>query len=103
MRICDAKYDPFLNSFPHLLLHNANVAILVYSIDNKNSFDQLYKWAEHLQDKQDEMFIVIIGSKSDLAANRAVPAVFAQRLKNEMPNCKFTIETSAYENIGTIT
>ena len=48
------------------------------------------------------MFIVIVGSKSDLAANRAVPAVFAQRLKKDIPNCKFTIETSAFENIDTI-
>ena len=48
------------------------------------------------------MFIVIVGSKADLAANRAVPAVYAQRLKKELPNCKFTIETSAFENIETI-
>lgn len=55
-----------------------------------------------MQDKEGEMFIVIVGSKSDLAQNRAVPAVFAQRLRSEMPNCKFTIETSAFENIETI-
>ena len=48
------------------------------------------------------MFIVIVGSKSDLAANRAVPGIFAKRLQSEMPNCKFTIETSAFENINSI-
>ena len=48
------------------------------------------------------MFIVIVGSKSDLAANRAVPAIFANKLKKDIPNCRFTIETSAFENIDTI-
>ena len=102
MVIWDAAGDTAAHNLAHLFLKDANVGILVYSIDNKNSFDQLNEWAEHLHDKQGEMFIVIVGSKSDLAANRAVPAVFAQRLKNEMPNCKFTIETSAFENYETI-
>ena len=48
------------------------------------------------------MFIVIVGSKSDLSSNRAVPAVFAQNLQKNMPNCKFTIETSAYEDMTSI-
>ena len=48
------------------------------------------------------MFIVVVGSKNDLAHNRAVPQSYAQNLKSQFPNCKFTIETSAYENIESI-
>ena len=48
------------------------------------------------------MFIVLVGSKSDLTQSRAVPAVFAQNLQKNMPNCKFTIETSAYEDVHSI-
>ena len=64
----------------HLFLTDARVGVLCYAIDNKKSFDQLSEWYDHLESKQSEMFIVIVGSKSDLAKNRAVPAVFAQNL-----------------------
>ncbi len=48
------------------------------------------------------MFIVIVGSKSDLANNRAVPIAYAKKFQKTMPNCSFTTETSAYEDITTI-
>ena len=102
LNIWDAAGEASIHNLAHLFLKNAQVGILCYSIDNKNSFEQLTEWSEHLKDKEGEMFIVIVGSKSDLAQNRAVPAIFAKRLQNEIPNCKFTIETSAFENINSI-
>ena len=99
LNIWDAAGEAQVHNLAHLFLRDAQVGILCYSIDNKNSFDQLNEWAEHLKDREDDMFIVIVGSKSDLAANRAVPAIFARKLKEDIPNCKFTIETSAFENI----
>lgn len=72
--------------------------MLCYAIDNKKSMDDLQEWHEHLENKSDELFIVIVGAKSDLAANRAVPAVYAQTLQKQFPNCKFVTETSAYED-----
>ena len=102
LNIWDAAGEATVHNLAHLFLREAQVGILCFAIDNKNSFDQLNEWYEHLQDKQDEMFIVIVASKSDLTQNRAVPTIFAQRLKKELPNCKFTVETSAYENIDSI-
>ena len=102
LNIWDAAGDATVHNLAHLFLKEAQVRVLCYAIDNKNSFDQLSEWSEHLRDKEGEMFIVVVGSKSDLAANRAVPAVFAQRLRKELPNCKFAMETSAFENVGTI-
>ena len=64
----------------HLFLNDARVGVLCYAIDNKKSFDQLNEWAELLENKSGEMFVVIVGSKSDFAQSRAVPAVFAQTL-----------------------
>jgi len=87
----------------HMFVKDARVGVLVYSIDNKNSFDQLTEWAEHLEPHSKDLFIVIVGNKSDLATNRAVPAAFATRLKNTLPNCKFVTSTSAYENIESVT
>ena len=81
-----------------MFLKDARVGVLCYAIDNKKSLDDLQEWYEHLESKQSEMFIVIVGSKSDLSANRAVPAVFAQNLQRTIPNCKFVTETSAFED-----
>ena len=48
------------------------------------------------------MFTVIVGSKSDLTDHRAVPLHYAKRMQKDTPNCRFTMETSAFENIETI-
>ena len=101
MNIWDAEGDANVHNLAHLFLKDAKVGILVYSIDNKNSFDQLKDWVEHL-DNEENLFIVIVGNKSDLAPNRAVPAVFAQRFQQHNPRCKFVVETSAHEDIDSI-
>ena len=103
LNIWDAAGDAAVHNLAHLFLRDAKVGILVYSIDNKASFEQLQEWVDHLKDKREELFIVIVGSKSDLSMHRAVPTIFAQRFKNQLPNCKFVCETSAYEDIQSIT
>ena len=80
LNIWDAAGDASIHNLAHLFLTDARVGVLCYAIDNKKSFDQLSEWYEHLESKAGEMFIVIVGSKSDLAQSRAVPAVFAQNL-----------------------
>ena len=67
LNIWDAAGDAAVHNLAHLFLHDAKVGILCYSIDNKKSFDQLSEWYEHLQEKSEEMFIVIVGSKNDLS------------------------------------
>ena len=77
--------------------------MLCYAIDDKRSYDQLTEWAEHLQDKaEDEIFIVLVGSKCDLSEHRAVPGHYGKRLMKTIKNCQFAMETSAFENIETI-
>ena len=102
LNIWDAAGEGGVHNLAHLFLKEAKVGILCYAIDNKNSFDQMNEWYDHLKDKEGEMFIVIVGSKSDLTDNRAVPKAFGQKLKKEIPNCKFNIETSAYTELDSI-
>lgn len=70
----------------------------MYSIDNKNSFDHLDEWTEHLEPIKDELFTVLVGNKSDLEPNRAVPESHAVEKMQHIPNCKSQLETSAYED-----
>ena len=89
-----------MHNLAHLFLTDARVGILVYSIDNKKSFDQLTEWVDHLNGREQEMFIVIVGSKSDLSPHRAVPKSFAISMKKRLgENCLFVTETSAYEDL----
>jgi len=99
LEIWDAAGDSSVHNLAHLFLSGAQVGVLCYAIDDKRSFDQLSEWHDHLKDRAGEMFIVIVGSKSDLADNRAVPIAYANKLQRHMPNCKFTIETSAHEDV----
>ena len=66
LNIWDAAGDQSVHNLAHLFLSGAQVGVLCYAIDDKRSFDQLSEWAEHLRDKQEEMFIVVVGTKSDL-------------------------------------
>ena len=103
LNIWDAAGDERLHNLAHLFLGGAQVGVLCYAIDDKRSYDQLATWADHIADKaEDEMFTVIVGSKSDLTDHRAVPLHYAKRMQKDTPNCRFTMETSAFENIETI-
>ena len=51
------------------------------------------------------MFVVIVGTKSELKQSRAVPlapSAFTKRLQEEMPNCKIVMEVSAYEDMDSV-
>ena len=102
LNIWDAAGDANVHNLAHLFLKDVNCCILVYSIDNKNSFDQLQEWAEHLENSGNEYFLVVVGNKSDLEEHRAVPQTFATQLKKILHNCKFTIETSSFEDMNSI-
>ena len=48
LNIWDAAGDSSVHNLAHLFLNGAQVGILCYAVDNKNSFDQLNEWYEHL-------------------------------------------------------
>ena len=55
------------------LYKNASLAIVVYSIDNKKSFENLEFWINTLrQNSKPDILVFIVGSKSDLEDKREV-------------------------------
>ena len=77
LNIWDCAGDTIIHNLGHLFLKDCRVVVLVYAIDNRKSFDQLIEWYEYVEDKSEEIFTVIVGTKSDLALSRAVPAFYA--------------------------
>jgi len=52
---------------------NANAALLVFDVTNHESFEEVKSWISELQrNVQEPMFLLVVGNKTDLDANRAV-------------------------------
>ena len=52
LNIWDAAGDGSVHNLAHLFVYNVQVAILVYSIDSKRSFDDVDDWYKHLKEKE---------------------------------------------------
>ena len=75
--------------------------ILVYSINNKNSFDSLKeKYESILKIKnQAQVPVILVGNKIDLESERQVPQLEALKLAESF-GIKYYIETSILTNIN---
>ena len=49
LNIWDAAGDNNIHNIAHLFVRDVQLAVLVYAIDSKLSFDQLDEWHENLQ------------------------------------------------------
>jgi small GTP-binding protein len=67
-----AGQEKFRSLIPSYL-RNASIAILVYDITSRETFDQLDKWRQFTLDHADPAFFVV-GNKIDLADSRQVTA-----------------------------
>ncbi|XP_028776578.1 ras-related protein Rab11A [Neltuma alba] len=71
-------------------------AMLVYDITKRQSFDHIPRWLEELRNHADKnIVIILIGNKSDLENQRAVPAEDAKEFAEK--EGLFFLETSALE------
>lgn len=84
-------YRSLINSF----YRNASLAIIVYSIDNKNSFENLETWLNEIKTQSNpDIKIIVIGNKVDLEDLREVPKEKGENFCNSHKLC-FFMETSA--------
>ncbi|KAI9072116.1 hypothetical protein K1719_015253 [Acacia pycnantha] len=71
-------------------------AMLVYDITKRQSFDHIPRWLEELRNHADKnIVIILIGNKSDLENQRAVPTEDAKEFAEK--EGLFFLETSALE------
>ena len=74
---------------------NASLAILVYSIDNVNSFNNIEAWLNEIKSQANpETKVFLIGNKIDLEDQRKITIEMAQTFSNEH-SFNFFVETSA--------
>ena len=84
-------YRSLISSF----YNNSSLAIVVYSIDNEESFNNLEFWLNELKTKGNpDINLFLIGNKADLEDNRKVSKEAAQEFA-ENNKIKLFLETSA--------
>lgn len=93
-----------MSTIPHTYFRSAKVLLLVYSIDEVETFDSLESWVQNaisarLSSGQDEIYTALVGNKLDLESARSVTVERAKQFAelNEIsPDMIF--EVSAMDN-----
>ena len=76
------------------LFKNVSLVIMVYSISNKKTYENIKKWMERVKELSKENAILfLIGNKSDLSNQREVNFMEAKKWGNE--EFQFFVETSS--------
>ena len=79
---------------------NASLAIIVYSIDKRTSFENLEIWLNEIKEKGNpDVKIFLVGNKNDLIENREVSTEEGEKFY-ETHKLNFFIETSAKTGIN---
>lgn len=102
LNIWDAAGDNDVHNLAHLFVRDVNVGILCYGINSKNSFDNLDEWIAHLNENNENFGAFLIGNKSDLSEQRAVPKIHGQRKSKEIENCIMFKETSTFNDVASV-
>ena len=81
------------------LFNNVSIAILVYSINNKKSFENISIWNNILYEHCFDCIKFLIGSKNDLEEERQVQKEEGEKIKNEF-NFSYFFETSSKNGLN---
>jgi small GTP-binding protein len=95
LQIWDTCGQEIYKSLVASFYRNTSLAILVYSIDNRNSFNDVDRWLKEIRTYANpDVKLFLIGNKSDLESKREVSEDKARRYTDENKILYFA-ETSA--------
>ena len=101
LQIWDTCGQEFYRSLISSFYHNTSLAIIVYAIDDKKSFDDLEIWLKDLKtNSSPDTKIFLIGNKVDLENQRVITKEMAEKFKEEF-DLDYFIETSAKTGFNT--
>ena len=74
IKLWDTAGQEKYKSLTKLFIKDAKIALLVYSIDNEESFNNLDNWLELVKSMNDETILFgVVANKSDLASEKTIP------------------------------
>ena len=75
-------------------IRDSNVAIVVYDITNRDSYNDVQKWLDYIREERGkDVLIILVGNKSDLK-DKVVTSNEAEELSKKL-GCNLFIETSS--------
>ena len=84
-----------------LILKECSLGIFVYSINDRDSFDNIFNvWTKKFKEKNKNGKMILVGNKSDLENNRCINKEESQKLSKEL-NFNYFMECSAKLNLNT--
>ena len=86
--------DKYTQNIPNLY-KNVSIAIIVYAINDKKSYEVLETWYDILKEHSYGSIIFLIGNKNDLDKEREITIQDAETFKNNYDDIKIFFETSA--------
>ena len=101
LQIWDTCGQEFYRSLISSFYRNTSLAILVYSIDDQKSFDDLDPWLKDLKtNSSPDIKIFLIGNKVDLEEDRVISKEMAEKFQKDF-DLDFFMETSAKTGFNT--
>jgi len=82
------------------LFKNASVTILIYAINDNESFKDLENWYNMLKENSNGSIIFLIGNKIDLENERQVTREDGEKFKRNYEDIKMFFEASALKSIN---
>ncbi|XP_074647311.1 ras-related protein Rab-37-like isoform X1 [Tubulanus polymorphus] len=94
LQIWDTAGQERFRSVTHAYYRDAHALLLLYDVTNKSSFDNIRAWLSEINEyAQDDVVIMLLGNKSDMAAERVIRREDGEKLAKDH-NVAF-METSA--------
>ena len=95
LQVWDTCGQEIYKSLVFNFFRNSSLALMVYSINSKESFDNINYWLKDIKNQSSpDVKIFLIGNKADLEQEREVPTNDGEKLKEEQKFDLF-METSA--------
>ena len=102
LELCDCTGEVIFNNFLKIFPKYAGIFVLVYDVTNKESFNNLIKWADIAHNCRGNYTIAIIGNKNDLTEEKEVSIEDGENFANEMNAMFFEMSAINNENIDNI-
>ena len=97
--IYDSPGQKKYNAVAQTLYSEAHLVVLVYAINDKNSFENIQNWFKEVKNRNQTAIFFLVGNKTDLKGSRVVPTEEAKKYATENKMKFFEISAKIKDNI----
>lgn len=99
INVWDTAGQEKYHSLTKIFTKNSNIALLVYAIDDYNSFEKIDFWYNSVKDVCKDIILAVVGNKIDLILEEKVDQKEAKAKANEF-NAEFGLTSALNDDTG---